>query len=204
MNEILFGNYEMKSGISASRTIGSVTRAHEGLDYAVPVGTQIQSTTNGKVVYTGYNAGGYGKYIKVQDIDGNSHIYAHLSEILVNQGDEVTRYSVIGLSGNTGRTTGPHLHYEVKDSAGNVLDGTDFIGEVSGDPEIVLENPTTSGKYSVSNMGLGSKVQNALSTIIVFIVLFGVGVLGVVAFIKAFDIEIPYISDITNLVKGDK
>lgn len=87
--------------------------SHNGLDIAIPVGTAIQSTMAGKVVYAGWNTQGYGNLVIVENGPYRTY-YAHLSEVPVKVGDTVNSGSVIGLSGNTGNSTGPHLHYEVR------------------------------------------------------------------------------------------
>ncbi len=87
-------------------------RLHEGMDFTAPVGTDIYATGNGKVVSAGWEQG-YGNSIKIDHGFGYETFYAHLSAIHVNVGSSVTRGQVIGLVGNTGKSTGPHLHYEV-------------------------------------------------------------------------------------------
>lgn len=86
---------------------------HNGLDYGVVVGTPVQATMDGKVVYAGWNDEGYGNLIIVENGPYRTY-YAHLSEIPVSLGQTVQAGSVIGLSGNTGNSTGPHLHYEIR------------------------------------------------------------------------------------------
>lgn len=86
---------------------------HVGIDYAIPTGTPIRSTMSGKVVYAGWNTQGYGNLVIVENGPYKTY-YAHLSEIPVSIGDVVGKGSVIGLSGNTGNSTGPHLHYEIR------------------------------------------------------------------------------------------
>ena len=196
MSNILFGNYTVTSPIQADRTVMGVTKNHNGTDYGVPLNTIIQSTTSGTVIHTGYDADGYGNYVKVQDSSGNIHTYAHLNKISVQKGDNVNRYSALGLSGNTGRSTGPHLHYEVRNSTGSVLDGTAFVGGTTDTTSNEIISATTT-----STKKLGT-LDNILSTIIVFIVLFGVFVLAVYSFMKAFDISIPNVPNITSLLKG--
>ena len=121
-NAIRFAEYSISSGVGSRWG-----RNHNGTDYAVPLNTEIQTVTGGTVIFTGYDADGYGNYIKVQDYSGNVHTYAHLNSIDTAKGESVEAGEVIGLSGNTGRSTGPHLHYEVRDTKGNVLDGQGFI-----------------------------------------------------------------------------
>lgn len=86
---------------------------HNGLDFGVVVGTPIKATMDGKVVYAGWNNQGYGNLVIVENGDYRTY-YAHLSSIPVAVGDAVQAGSTIGLSGNTGHSTGPHLHYEIR------------------------------------------------------------------------------------------
>lgn len=88
-------------------------RAHQGIDMAGPVGTPIFSTADGVVTYAGWQRG-YGNLIKIQHELGTETRYGHLSKIRVKVGQKVSRNSLIGDMGNTGRSTGPHLHYEVR------------------------------------------------------------------------------------------
>ncbi len=85
---------------------------HSGLDIANKTGTKVVATANGKISFTGPRFN-YGKMIKIDHSYGVVTKYAHLSKILVKPGQKVKRGQPIGLMGNTGRSTGPHLHYEV-------------------------------------------------------------------------------------------
>lgn len=86
---------------------------HAGIDFRAPTGTEIRSTGGGKVVTAGFS-GGYGNMVEVDHGLGLSTRYGHMSRILVSEGDTVEPGQLIGLSGSTGRSTGPHLHYEVR------------------------------------------------------------------------------------------
>ncbi|WP_307805295.1 M23 family metallopeptidase [Streptomyces spirodelae] len=86
---------------------------HTGVDLAVPVGTPVRSVGPGTVVFAGW-AGAYGKAVTVRMIDGKYILFAHLSEIYVGDGAMVGGGTWLGLSGNTGRSSGPHLHFEVR------------------------------------------------------------------------------------------
>ena len=88
-------------------------RAHQGIDLAGPVGTPVYATGDGVVIFAGWQRG-YGNVIKLQHAMGTETRYAHLSKIRVKAGQKVSRNSLIGDMGNTGRSTGPHLHYEVR------------------------------------------------------------------------------------------
>ncbi len=87
-------------------------RFHYGQDFAVNTGTKVYSPADGKVKYAG-NQGGYGKVVKIDHGNGFRTIYAHLAHLKVKRGQELKRGELIAISGNTGRSAGPHLHYEV-------------------------------------------------------------------------------------------
>lgn len=88
-------------------------RHHNGIDIAVAEGTEIKPVMSGKVIYSGYSKG-YGNCVIVEHEGGIQTLYAHNSKNLVRAGETVTNDKVIALSGSTGRTTGPHLHFEVR------------------------------------------------------------------------------------------
>ena len=85
---------------------------HKGIDFAVPVGTDIRNTAAGTVIFAGVKSG-YGNCVIISHGNGLATLYAHLSQILVKTNENVNVNQVIAKSGNTGRSTGPHLHYEV-------------------------------------------------------------------------------------------
>ena len=99
------------------RTIHPVlgtSRMHNGQDFEVPYGTEVFATGDGSVIESGYNSGGFGNCIVIDHGYGYQTVYGHLSEIKVTKGQNVKRGDLIGISGNTGITTGPHLHYQVE------------------------------------------------------------------------------------------
>ena len=85
---------------------------HEGLDFVADVGSSIVATAAGTVTRSGWD-GSYGNVVEISHIEGFTTRYAHLSKRLVEEGQKVKRGDVIAQLGNTGRSTGPHLHYEV-------------------------------------------------------------------------------------------
>ena len=89
-------------------------RMHEGIDFTAPVGTPIYATGDGKVERLKGNMGGYGNVVVINHGYGYETLYAHLSKVIVRPGHTVKRGEIIGYVGNTGRSTGPHLHYEVR------------------------------------------------------------------------------------------
>ena len=86
---------------------------HAGLDFVAEDGTVVRATAAGTVVSAGWN-GGYGEMVEIKHADGVSTRYGHLSEILVSRGMHVDAGTPIGRVGSTGRSTGPHLHYETR------------------------------------------------------------------------------------------
>ncbi|HBM59963.1 MAG TPA: peptidase M23 [Citreicella sp.] len=88
-------------------------RMHEGTDFAAPHGTSIYSTADGVVTFAGWMSG-YGRLVKIQHEFGIETRYAHMSKITVKVGERVSRGQQVGAMGNTGRSTGTHLHYEVR------------------------------------------------------------------------------------------
>ncbi len=86
---------------------------HNGWDIAVPIGTPVHPTQEGTVYFAGEYRG-YGKLVAIEHGKGFISIYGHNSEVLVKPGTQVTAKTVIALSGSTGRSTGPHVHYEVR------------------------------------------------------------------------------------------
>jgi len=98
---------------------------HEGLDFSASEGDQIKATASGMVIAAG-KAPDYGNYVKIKHGGGIETRYAHASKILVKKGDLVSKDEVIALVGNTGRSTGPHLHYEIRFN-GRSLDPRQYL-----------------------------------------------------------------------------
>lgn len=98
---------------------------HSAIDIVVPQGTRVKATTDGKVADTGYNSV-FGNYVIVQHSGGYQSLYAHLSSIQVKEGTSIAQGSQIGLSGNTGQSTGPHLHFSIFKN-GQALDPVKYV-----------------------------------------------------------------------------
>ncbi len=107
------------------RYMGRSRDYHRGLDIGVPVGTPVISPADGKVVDVGYESG-YGLMVVLEHRHGISTVYAHLKSAEVEAGDEVKRGQLIAHTGMSGRTTGSHLHYEVR-VAGQAVDPMNFM-----------------------------------------------------------------------------
>lgn len=113
--------------------IYKITMFHAGMDFTAPTGTDIYATGNGVVrrVVNSRARRDYGTFIEIDHGYGYRTLYAHLDKVLVRQGQEVKRGDVIGLVGNTGASTAPHLHYEVIRNSRHVDPINYFYGDIS-------------------------------------------------------------------------
>jgi murein DD-endopeptidase MepM/ murein hydrolase activator NlpD len=89
-------------------------RMHNGQDFEVPYGTEVYATGDGSVIESGWNSGGFGNCIVIDHGYGLQTVYGHLSDIKVITGQNVKRGDLIGISGSSGLSSGPHLHYQVE------------------------------------------------------------------------------------------
>ena len=89
-------------------------RMHNGQDFEVPYGTDVYATGDGSVIESGWNPGGFGNCIVIDHGYGFQTVYGHLSDIKVTRGQNVKRGDLIGISGSSGLSSGPHLHYQVE------------------------------------------------------------------------------------------
>jgi murein DD-endopeptidase MepM/ murein hydrolase activator NlpD len=99
-------------GLRSNPFSGSRYEVHEGIDFAGPVGQPILATADGTIVKADYERG-YGNHVKIDHGYQYETLYAHLSRMTVKMGDQVQRGDIIGYLGNTGRSSGPHLHYGI-------------------------------------------------------------------------------------------
>ena len=104
------GEYPITQGYGGTDT----SAFHTGIDYACPLGTDILASESGTVMFAGWDSTGYGNCVIILHPDGNATLYAHLSIISVIVGQHVNQGQIIGYSGTTGNSTGPHLHFEAR------------------------------------------------------------------------------------------
>lgn len=129
------GQYQFpfKSGYTITSAFG-VTRSggkkHKGVDLVGKGSKHIYPINSGKVVAVKYDSGGYGNYIIINHGDGYWSLYAHLKKVYVKNGQSVNRNTILGVEGSTGRSTGSHLHLEVRknsNSSSNVINPITFL-----------------------------------------------------------------------------
>src|SRR5699024_4320377 len=110
--------YPMTSPFGPRQGSSIVSSIHKGVDFGFPHGAKVPSQTGGNVKFAGYgkSGSGYGGYGNVVSVKNGimEVLYAHLSKVMKKVGDTVSQGDILGLSGNTGNSTGPHLHYEVR------------------------------------------------------------------------------------------
>jgi murein DD-endopeptidase MepM/ murein hydrolase activator NlpD len=90
-------------------------KVHKGMDMAAHEGEPVYAIADGEVIYAGDGLRGYGNVVIVRHDRKTSSLYAHNSELKVKQGDQVTKGTLVALLGNTGHSTGPHVHFEIRD-----------------------------------------------------------------------------------------
>jgi murein DD-endopeptidase MepM/ murein hydrolase activator NlpD len=101
---------------------------HFGQDFNSPYGSEVYATGNGTVTVAGWSSNGFGNYVMIDHGYGYQSIYGHLSKINVSVGLSVKRGDLLGLSGNSGTSSGPHLHYQI-DLNGNHTNPLDFFSD---------------------------------------------------------------------------
>jgi murein DD-endopeptidase MepM/ murein hydrolase activator NlpD len=120
---------------------------NKGVDLATPAGTAVDAAVGGTVVAVGDQGDGWGISVKVRDAQGNTHNYGHLGDTKVQVGQQIAPGFILGASGNTGKSTGAHLSYDVMDANGSWIDPTPFLNQqaapvVQSGGSIQMENPT--------------------------------------------------------------
>lgn len=133
--------YKVTQGFGENPRLYPKTNGHNGIDYGLPEGCAVMAAHAGQVTRADLDAetaitpsAGYGMHVRIQGGECLS-IYGHLSKCEVRTGDFVERGQIIGRSGNTGRSTGPHLHFEVRTGVAllNCIDPTGFIRDTVED-----------------------------------------------------------------------
>lgn len=126
------GGHLKQSPLTAYEQVTSLIKdrpTHKGMDFKVPVGAEVSAPQRGTVVRTNWNVAFNGNCVELRYTDGTLARFLHLSETDVRPGQTVAAGQKIGLSGNTGRSTAPHLHYELE-RGGRVIDPVDYHGTV--------------------------------------------------------------------------
>ena len=123
-------------------------RLHRGVDMHINIGDSIVAAYPGKVVVSKYNRRGYGHYVMIEHANGTRTLYGHLKKRLVNVGDTVEGGQLVGWGGNTGRSSGPHLHFEIR------------YGEVNIDPATVFNIEEGTLLENMDHYSIASAVES--------------------------------------------
>jgi murein DD-endopeptidase MepM/ murein hydrolase activator NlpD len=134
--------WPVEAGVISSDFGARWGKQHKGIDIAADVGEPVYAVADGDVIYAGDGLRGYGNVVIVQHGQRVSSLYAHNSELKVKQGDHITRGTLIALMGSTGHSTGPHVHFELRQ------------GDVAVNPRTLLPASTLA---DATNNGSGGK-----------------------------------------------
>lgn len=139
---------------------------HTGVDYALPEGTAVVAAEMGTVWRCEWDFSGYGNMVLIRHGDGSGSLYGHLSHWVVSVGQVVKKGEVIGFSGNTGNSTGPHLHFEVRTQADKADTIFDPLPVTRSEPDpkpvpVVLKEPAELPKAIRVVCPAGAKVFSA-------------------------------------------
>jgi murein DD-endopeptidase MepM/ murein hydrolase activator NlpD len=142
------------SSVLGMRSMGN----HKGIDIALPENSDVTAVSEGVVSKVGYDAGGYGNYVYIRHPDGTESRYGHLNKIMAKTDQKVDKNTVIGLSGNTGRSTGPHLHLEMWKN-GQLVNPVQVIPELASAGKGTLVSRNESGSRAL-NLGTATTVAS--------------------------------------------
>lgn len=176
-------------------------KKHNGIDYALPLNTDVLSNVQGTVVTSNYNDGGYGNLVIVKDKSGKMHYYAHLNSRNVSVGDTVGYGDLLGKSGSTGNSTGAHLHYEVRNSNNQSINPSSYTKISILDNSPYTENGFTGWTDSIPSSneiidtaiektGIKEKVKSIVFELMKWIILILLIVLSVVCLTMSLDIDL--------------
>jgi murein DD-endopeptidase MepM/ murein hydrolase activator NlpD len=145
---------------------------HPGMDLAMNKGTPVNSFTSGTVKFAGDAGDGYGNKVVVQNPDGTTSLYAHLDSVGVKPGDTIDRNTPLGAAGQTGKATGPHLHFEVRNQQGMSIDPKTYLnpkqqtqapGDLGGiSPTSTQGIAALAGDYTRAQEDFGKEVRAPL------------------------------------------
>ena len=142
------------------------TKPHGGMDIGVPKGTNVFAVKDGTVIHSGDNPAGFGRNLVIQNDDGLQTVYAHLDEKLVDQGQKVTAGSLIGKSGNTGFSTGDHLHFQVQRrmnaSLGDTIDPAAYLSGAVVKPVSGLNDGPEASSAAADSRSLWDTAKTSL------------------------------------------
>lgn len=142
---------------------------HRGIDIAVPIGTPVHATHKGRVVLAGDDHQGHGNTVIIEQQNGDRTLFGHNSKILVKHGDLIEAGTVVALSGTSGRSTGPHVHYEERPGGRpiRVIGEAVVARQVARKlQEVAVENPQQSQVEAKDRAALEKKLDDAVDAVL--------------------------------------
>ena len=163
MRKPLEGNYPVTQTFAEhlQRKIDNGWKNYNGgIDYGVPIGTPIYAAQNGQIEKVADDPSGYGTHILISHSSGLETLYGHLSTALVKVGQEVTAGQMIGRSGSTGNSTGPHLHFEARQNGVSVDPETLYASQATQSASQAASQPafTGQGLYKITTGLLNARL----------------------------------------------
>lgn len=149
------------TSFSAEPAYDGYSHFHTGLDFGVPVDTPIDAAGAGKVVAAGWDSTGYGNRVIIDHGNGRLTLYGHLDKITVHAGDQVAAGQRIGLSGSTGNSTGPHLHFGLQVN-GQWVDPTAALTANAGAPASTLLQELGGGDLTTAGLGTPATLNGGI------------------------------------------
>lgn len=147
-----YGRVSSEYGDRVDPVTGAFKRKHKGIDIAAPIGTPVYAATSGRAVVSKGTKGGYGNLLDILGTEYNTR-YAHLDSFKVDDGDSVEQGQVVATVGNTGRSTGAHLHFEVRDKDGKDINPASLISIPKKIEKAHVVLPTTSELEVIRHQG---------------------------------------------------
>lgn len=167
---VLGNDWRISSGFGGRSSPGGIgSTNHQGVDIAARTGTGVVAPIGGTVAYSGW-ARGYGNFVTVRGDDGNLYQFGHLNSRAVQSGQRVGGGSILGTVGSTGNSTGPHLHFGIKDAKGRVIN-----------PSSILEKGKGLLRKGADALGIGGKDAGDIANMVIpgsGVVLDGLGITG--------------------------
>ncbi|MEO6997957.1 MAG: peptidoglycan DD-metalloendopeptidase family protein [Terracoccus sp.] len=133
------GDAKITAGFGRYPTSGG---EHHGIDFGVPTGTPVHANRTGTIYTAGWDNGGFGNHVRIDSHDNMYEIYGHMSKLSVKDGQQVKAGDIIGYSGSTGRSSGPHLHFEVREGGKGLGKAVNPAPYLEGDSVAPVQSPS--------------------------------------------------------------
>ena len=152
LNKPFHGDYPITQAYGVQSVTG---KRHMGIDWALPMGTPVFAAADGMVTFAGKDATGYGNCVIIRHGDGSGTVYAHLSDIMIANGQYIFAGISVGRSGSTGTSTGPHLHFEYRRKADDYKSAIDPMPFINSPEVMDIPNEIPNPIESIGDVDFG-------------------------------------------------